>query len=205
MRFIFPVTLLFLLASCRVEPTAGQPANGNSFNQGAAVGDCPLAKNFNFPVGPPDARGYFNAQPFGKNNHLGEDWNGVGGGNSDLGGPVYAIAAGRVVFAQNIAGGWGNVVRLCHNIGTDQSPVLIESLYAHLDRIDVREGQKLHIGEQLGTIGDAGGRYSAHLHLELRDIFGMPVGGGYSENRTGYIEPTAFIKKHQQKRPRARP
>ncbi len=27
-------------------------------------------------------RGYYNAQVFGKNNHLGDDWNGVGGGNT---------------------------------------------------------------------------------------------------------------------------
>ena len=32
---------------------------------------------FDFPVGKPDAVGYYNAQEFTENDHLGEDWNGV--------------------------------------------------------------------------------------------------------------------------------
>ncbi|HEY9169431.1 MAG TPA: hypothetical protein VIN72_08085 [Lutibacter sp.] len=31
-----------------------------------------------FPVGKPNAKGYYDAQPFGKNRHLGSDWNGKG-------------------------------------------------------------------------------------------------------------------------------
>ncbi|MBL4587064.1 MAG: hypothetical protein JKX84_08430, partial [Flavobacteriales bacterium] len=30
-----------------------------------------ISDGFDFPVGPPDAKGYYNAQPFGKNEHLG--------------------------------------------------------------------------------------------------------------------------------------
>jgi hypothetical protein len=43
------------------------------------------AEHFDFPAGKPDGEGYYNAQGFGKNNHLGADWNGNGGGNTDLG------------------------------------------------------------------------------------------------------------------------
>jgi len=50
------------------------------------------ADHFDFPVGRPDAKGYYNAQGFGKNAHLGDDWNGTGGGNSDLGDPIYEEA-----------------------------------------------------------------------------------------------------------------
>ena len=42
----------------------------------------PVSDGFDFPVGPPDAKGYYDAQSFGKNRHLGSDWNGVGGGNT---------------------------------------------------------------------------------------------------------------------------
>ena len=81
--------------------------------------NCQIASSFDMPVGVPNSKGYYNAQPFGKNNHLGDDWNGTGGGNSDLGDPIYAIANGKITFSHNIAGGWGNVIKICHNIGTE--------------------------------------------------------------------------------------
>lgn len=151
---------------------------------------------FDYPVGPPDGKKYYNAQKFGENTHLGDDWNGTGGGNTDLGDPVYSTANGLVVFAQNIGGGWGNVVRVVHVL-SEKPLVTVESLYAHLERVDVKEGQALKRGQQLGTIGNAGGIYYAHLHFELRTEYGMEVGGGYSENTRGYTDPTAFIKKHR--------
>jgi murein DD-endopeptidase MepM/ murein hydrolase activator NlpD len=142
-----------------------------------------------FPVGP---RGYYDAQHFGENDHLGEDWNGVGGGDSDLGDPVRAIADGEVSFAADVGGGWGNVVRVIHRA----SGATLESLYAHLDAIEVRVGDRLRRGERLGTIGTAHGRYPAHLHLELRDRE-LPLGHGYGTDRRGYLDPSAFIRAHR--------
>src|SRR5258706_15147037 len=72
----------------------------------------PVCDGFDYPVGAPDAVGYHDAQPFGENDHLGNDWNGNGGGDTDLGDPVYAVAAGIVVEARDIGGDWGNVVRV---------------------------------------------------------------------------------------------
>ena len=60
---------------------------------------------FAFPVGKGRAKGYYDAQPFGRDNHLGEDWNAVTGGNSDLGQPVTAIAHGYVAEAFDAGGG----------------------------------------------------------------------------------------------------
>src|SRR5262245_5899247 len=74
----------------------------------------PSADGFDFPVGPPDARGYYDAQPFGQDQHLGSDWNGVRGGDTDLGDPVYAVADGVVSSAAHEGEGWGNVVRVVH-------------------------------------------------------------------------------------------
>jgi murein DD-endopeptidase MepM/ murein hydrolase activator NlpD len=146
---------------------------------------------FDLPVGPPDGRGYYNAQPFGANTHLGDDWNGVGGGDTDLGDPVYAVAAGVVVEAIDHGGGWGNVVRIVHACDG------VESLYAHLATIDVAAGATVRRGARIGTIGTAGGQYPAHLHLELRARSGMPLGGGYGTDTTGYLDPTAFITNHR--------
>ena len=73
-----------------------------------------LADGFDFPVGRPDASGYYKARGFWPNGHLGEDWNGRGGGNTDLGDPVYACADGVVVHSRDVRVGWGNVVIIRH-------------------------------------------------------------------------------------------
>lgn len=149
-----------------------------------------IANKFDFPVGKPDAKGYYNAQKFTENYHLGDDWNGVGGGNSDLGDPIYAIANGYVTFAEDIEGGWGNVVRIIHQ----HNGKYYESIYAHCDTILIKKGNFVSIGTQIGTIGNVNGQYYAHLHLELRNRIGMDIGGGYSKNTDGFLDPTAFIK-----------
>ena len=71
------------------------------------LSSCPITKSFDFPVGAPNAKNYYNAQKFGKNDHLGDDWNGKGGSNTDLGDPVYAASAGIVSFSDDLKGGWG--------------------------------------------------------------------------------------------------
>lgn len=149
----------------------------------------PACEGYDFPVGPPDATGYYDAQPFGVNDHLGNDWNGNGGLDTDLGDPVHAVSAGFVVEATDHGGGWGNVVRIIHACG-------IESLYAHLDTIDIRPGTRVTRGQRIGTIGTAGGQYLAHLHFELRDRL-LPLGEGYARERDGYLDPTAYIRSHR--------
>ena len=155
---------------------------------------CPLATGFDFPVGKPDAKHYYNAQPFGKNNHLGDDWNGVNGGDSDLGDPVYAIADGVVSFAEDVKRGWGNVVRIYHKL---DEQTYVESLYGHLEVMSVAPGDIVTKGQQIGTIGNVGGRYYAHLHFEIRTEIDKPLGGGYSTDTEGFIDPTAFIRSHR--------
>src|SRR6202023_1644205 len=72
------------------------------------------AARFDFPLGSENAAMSYNAQHFTENHHLGEDLNGIGGENSDLGDPIYAIADGRVLLAREGGPGWGNVVILLH-------------------------------------------------------------------------------------------
>ncbi|WP_053002351.1 M23 family metallopeptidase [Kordia jejudonensis] len=148
-----------------------------------------IASGFDFPVGKPNANGYYNAQKFTVNDHLGDDWNGTGGGNTDLGDPIYSIANGYVNFAEDIGSGWGNVIRIIHKYKGEY----YESLYAHCDKISVKKGNFVTKGMQIGTIGNANGTYYAHLHLEIRDRILMDIGGGYSKNTTGYVNPTKFI------------
>ncbi|WP_299315350.1 M23 family metallopeptidase [uncultured Aquimarina sp.] len=151
-----------------------------------------IVTDFDFPVGKPNAKGYYNAQKFKENNHLGDDWNGVSGGNSDLGDTIYSIANGYVSFAENIGGGWGNVIRVIHKYKGNY----YESVYAHCRTIKVKEGDLVKKGISIGTIGTANGKYLAHLHLELRDDIFMDIGGGYSKNTKGYLDPTKFINEN---------
>lgn len=154
---------------------------------------------FDYPVGAPNAKGYYRAQKFGGPKlHLGEDWNGVGGGNSDYGDPIYAIANGKVSYSDNVMMGWGNVVMIVHPVGRGEEPV--EAVYAHLAERRVKEGDVVERGQVVGTMGDADGCYLAHLHFEIRRKAGLPLGGGYGEDTRGcFCSPTTFIDQHRKK------
>ena len=107
------------------------------------VANVRLADGFDMPVGKPDGVGYHKARGMQPNGHLGDDWNGDGMGNSDLGDPVYSIGAGVVVLAGNMHMGWGNVVmvRHCYREPADGGAIhTVDSLYGHVDTMLVREG-----------------------------------------------------------------
>ena len=148
---------------------------------------------FDFPVGKPDGKGYYKAQEFGENFHLGEDWNGVGGGNTDLGDPIFSISHGIVVEAKKQTIGWGNVIRVLHC----HQGKAVESLYAHCDTMLVKQGDWVKRGQKIAEIGTADGMYKAHLHLEIRHQTDMKLGGGYSKDTTGFLTPTEFIESNR--------
>jgi murein DD-endopeptidase MepM/ murein hydrolase activator NlpD len=194
----FPFILICLLFSCS---NAQQEKNSSVEEIPVITEDSVfvilpefIVNRFDYPVGKPDGKGYFNAQKFGKNNHLGDDWNGLGGGDSDLGDPVFAIASGYVTFAQDHNPSWGNVIRITHFSPDGEQ---VESLYAHCNEMFVIKNQWVSIGDKIGTIGNAHGNYKAHLHLELRDQIGLPVGSGYATKTEGYLDPTEFIDSHR--------
>jgi len=207
MRLLFftslSIFLLFLSIACSLGPreagasTLASSTDTTLHHLDPKVPVLPLAEGFDFPLGPPDGKGYYNAQPFGSNLHLGDDWNGVGGGNTDLGDTIYSIGLGKIVFSEDIGGGWGKVVRVVHRTDSTSEKAQVEALYAHMDTVWVQAGQILQRGEALGTVGNADGIYYAHLHLEIRSTPGMPIGGGYSHETKGYLNPTAFIKKNR--------
>ena len=150
-----------------------------------------IADGFDFPVGAPHGKGYYVAQGFGVNHHLGEDWNAVTGGNTDLGDTITAIAHGYILYAGDPGGRWGKTVRMLHQL---EDGTLLESVYAHCDVLTVQTGQWVARGEALGTVGTAYGRFLAHLHFELRDSVDQKMRSGYSRNRLGYRSPSKFIK-----------
>jgi murein DD-endopeptidase MepM/ murein hydrolase activator NlpD len=160
------------------------------------------AGSFAYPVGESDYVTekndwwdyWYNAQDFRENRHLGEDWNKTTGGDTDCGEPVYATADGVIVFARDAGPGWGNVILIEH---TSEDGTKLRSLYGHLETIAKTEGI-VNRREQIGSIGSANGRYKCHLHFELRwseSPVWNEVGGGYSDERHGWIDPSEFIEK----------
>lgn len=157
-----------------------------------------VADSFGLPVGIENGKRYYKARGFRPNGHLGEDWNGIGGGNTDLGDPVHATANGLVVYAQDFRAGWGNVVIVRHAYYERGDLRFVDSLYGHLARIAVREGQRVERGAQVGTIGTAHGRYPAHLHFEIRkDIRVGMYRSMFTRDFGTYHDPTQFIITHQ--------
>ncbi len=150
----------------------------------------PRALRFDFPLGSEHAGLTYNARAFLEQNHLGADLNGIGGQNSDLGDPVYSAGDGLVIFAGNPSPGWGNVVVVQHR-GPDLA--LFQTLYAHLKSMYVSIGEPVTRGQQLGTVGNASGRYLAHLHLECRDSRSLDVGGGYAPFALDRRAPESYL------------
>ena len=112
-----------------------------------------ISDGFDFPIGKPNATGYYNAQEFqSSKGHLGEDWNNAT--REDMGDPVFAASNGIVTYASYVSIGWGNVVIISHKL---PEGIFVETLYGHLEKVRVYEGNFIHRGDNIGTIGDADG------------------------------------------------
>ncbi len=75
--------------------------------------------------------------------------------------PVIASDTGTVTYAGCIAWGYGCHVIMDHGNG-------YQTLYGHLQRIDVAPGQSVGQGGQLGQMGSTGRSTGTHLHFEVR-------------------------------------
>lgn len=107
--------------------------------------------------------------PFSRANEAGDGLLGYHTGldiTNAEGTPIQASADGEVTFA-----GWGGrygwMVLIQHS---DE----LQTLYAHLNQIKVKEGQRVDRGDILGGMGRSGNATGVHLHYEVRRN-GSPV------------------------------
>jgi murein DD-endopeptidase MepM/ murein hydrolase activator NlpD len=160
----------------------------------------PVVQHVEQPMGSRHGAFAYDAQPFWAmneqrgGNHFGADLNGIGGMNTDLADPVYAAADGLVVYAGNASPGWGNIVVLAHRL---MDGTAVQTMYAHLHRIDVALGSLVGRGQAIGSVGSASGVYIAHLHYEVRQGNGVDIGAGYGGNPLNRINPDEFFGKHK--------
>jgi hypothetical protein len=102
------------------------------------------------------------------------DFNGLGGGDSDLGMKIVAAGPGKVTRslyydkASNV--GYGNAIEIQHPSG-------VRTFYAHLRDRKVQVGDRVARGQLIGHLGKSSAKYSlvAHLHYEQRNASGAVV------------------------------
>ena len=206
MKRLIPLCVLALIVSCvatiavKLWPELTRPKRVDlAFQIPSALdlASIPTATRFDFPLGSENGALAYNAQLFTENKHLGDDLNGIGGENSDLGDPIYCIADGRVWLARDGGPGWGNVIIVLHAYIDNSERKYVQSYYGHVDQMLVHAGEDVHRGQQIATVGTANGRYFAHLHFEMREFVTPFIGPGYRDDTRGWVNPTAFIEQHR--------
>ncbi|MBD2560658.1 M23 family metallopeptidase [Nostoc linckia FACHB-391] len=73
--------------------------------------------------------------------------------------PIYAVDAGRVVFAGD-KGGYGKAAVIQHQGG-------LSTLYGHASQLYVQQGQQVVRGQMIAAVGSTGFSTGPHLHFEV--------------------------------------
>lgn len=81
--------------------------------------------------------------------------------------PVRAAADGVILYAGNEVRGFGNLVLVRHDNGW-------VTAYGHTDRVLVKQGQRVRLGEEIARVGSTGAVASPQLHFQVRRD-GKPV------------------------------
>lgn len=92
---------------------------------------------------------------------------------ASTGTPIYAADSGYVVMLGYSRSGYGNMLVLDHGNG-------FQTLYAHLDGFNVRQGQSVKKGQKIATMGTSGRTTGPHLHFEI-------IKGGVQRNPIGIL------------------
>lgn len=117
--------------------------------------------------------------------HIGEDWNGKCGSDTDLYGPLFAIADGTVfdIYLEGSAksNGGGNVIVIDYTL--PDGITVVRSQYLHVSEFFVSRGNPISKGMMVGKIGNTGFSQGPHLHWDMI-INPSTYGGGYANPLT---------------------
>lgn len=100
-------------------------------------------------------RGFIPERRKRKRPHLGIDLAGPRGT------PIFSAQAGTVIYAGKAFRGYGKMILVENRNGW-------ASLYAHLNKINIREGDAVTKGQKIAEMGNTGRSTGNHLHFEIR-------------------------------------
>lgn len=75
--------------------------------------------------------------------------------------PIYAASDGKIIRADARSSGYGKHIRIDHGFG-------YVTLYAHLNKYNVKRNQMVKKGDIIGFVGSTGRSQAPHLHYEVR-------------------------------------
>ena len=130
----------------------GAPAAGTEQSTAAAPEATAESTNFDWPVQEARISRGFKAS---RKAHWGVDL------ANRKGTPVMASERGRVIYVGREFHGYGNLIVIEHNNEW-------ATLYAHLQKFLVREGEAVKQGQPIGLMGRTGHASGVHLHFEIR-------------------------------------
>ena len=137
------------------------------------IGEHPIVQPFGDN---PDAYAHIRCGDVALRGHNGLDF------GAPAGAPVLAVQDGVVLSVGEEPDGLGKFVLLGHEWG--------QSLYAHLDQVEVGQGQQVQAGDQLGLSGNTGVSAAPHLHFGMR-IHPFSVADGWC----GYSDPEPYLER----------
>lgn len=73
---------------------------------------------------------------------------------------IQATGDGVIAKIENTKRGYGHCVIISHGYG-------YQTLYAHMNSVDVKVGQRVKKGQKIGTVGDSGLTTAPHCHYEI--------------------------------------
>lgn len=211
---LFPLIIMMFVCAAEMPLPAQQVPTPTSLPLIDQLLDASLADGFDFPVGGADGTGGYISKHSGKKfrgwladvapREPGnppvpwcEAWNGSGGGDTDLGQPVCAIAAGTVIGLQESLRGQELIIE--HRFLENGQLQIVRSLSAGLTGVQLKQGDLVKRGQKIGEIATAAGGMPTRLYLEIHCRFPevAPVVNTEESARADSEIPSRFIRGHR--------
>jgi hypothetical protein len=214
-----PISVFLIIVTMMLVASAtGRQSSAFEFDPDYPVGTPPILGGTGYVTEERyDGDNLYNVQDWQEYNsdaggyHPGEDWNGDGGGSSDVGTPVYAIAGGTVVAIKDkvfTSGDYGSGIAIEHTLPNGGK---IYSVYVHIDITSgLNVGDFVGQGDRVGTIANITS-LPPHLHFEIRTKSVDPKDWYPNDNGIGYyatikdlyadgftVNPSVFIDSHRE-------